>query len=212
MRPKPWYQALYDLAGAPARMIVLPDRASERLRLTSLRAERFAEVLPRLQGRVLDIGAHDNTLVSLYRREAARLCVDGGDAEGSTGIDVIDWGGGCTIVPSSATLPFPDASFDTVAIIASLNHIPEREGTLREARRVLRPGGRIVLTMIGRMIGTVGHALWWYSEEKHRETDAEELMGMAPVEIVQLLEEAGFHLTERQRFAYGLNTIFVAER
>jgi SAM-dependent methyltransferase len=212
LRPKSLYQSIYDFAGAPLRMIALPDLSSERLGLTSLRAERFAEVLPRLRGRVLDIGAHDNALLSLYRREAARLGISAADVDASVGVDVVDWGGGCTIVPSSASLPFAEGSFDTVTIIASLNHIPEREATLREARRVLRPAGRIVLTMIGRFIGTVGHALWWYSEEKHRETDEHELMGMDPGEIVRLLEAAGFSGIERRRFGYGLNTVFVAER
>jgi SAM-dependent methyltransferase len=211
-RPKPWYRVLYDLIGAPLRMVALPDRANERLGLTSLRAERFAEVLPRLRGRVLDIGAHDNALLALYRREAAHLGARSEDSTSSVGVDVVDWGGGCTLVRSSAALPFPDASFDTVTIIASLNHIPERAATLREARRLLRPGGRVILTMIGTFIGTVGHAVWWYSEEKHREVADGEVMGMAPKEIVHLLQDAGFRLAEHRRFGYGLNSVFVGER
>jgi len=211
-RPKSWFQTIYDLFGAPFRMIILPDRVTERLRLTSLRAERFAEVLPRIRGRVLDIGAHDNALLSLYRREAITRRTGQDAADTSVGVDVVDWGGGCTIVPSSMELPFSDCSFDTVTIVASLNHIPERAATLREARRVLRPDGRIVLTMIGRFVGALGHALWWYSEEKHRYADEDELMGMAPEDVIQLLNGAGFQLVERRRFAYGLNSVFVAVR
>ena len=64
--------------------------------------------------------------------------------------------------------------------------------------------------MIGGMVGTIGHALWWYSEEKHRDTDEHELMGMAPREVIRLLEGAGFRLVMRRRFGYGLNSLFVA--
>ena len=63
VRPKSLTQAAYDLVGAALRMIVLPDHVNERLHLTSLRAERLAAVLPLLRGRVLDVGAGDNTLL-----------------------------------------------------------------------------------------------------------------------------------------------------
>lgn len=42
-------------------------------------------------------------------------------------------------------LPFPDASFDGVTGHSFLYLIPDRMKALAEARRVLRPGGRIVL-------------------------------------------------------------------
>jgi ubiquinone/menaquinone biosynthesis C-methylase UbiE len=42
-------------------------------------------------------------------------------------------------------LPFPDASFDTVAISLALCTIPDPAAALRELRRVCRPDGRIVL-------------------------------------------------------------------
>ncbi|MFR9728373.1 SAM-dependent methyltransferase [Saccharopolyspora sp. MS10] len=43
-------------------------------------------------------------------------------------------------------LPFPDESFDAAIAIESIFHMPDREQVFREVRRVLRPGGRIVLT------------------------------------------------------------------
>ncbi len=44
------------------------------------------------------------------------------------------------------TLPFEDESFDHVISIECLSHIGDRVGALAEIRRVLRPGGRVVLT------------------------------------------------------------------
>jgi 2-polyprenyl-3-methyl-5-hydroxy-6-metoxy-1,4-benzoquinol methylase len=43
-------------------------------------------------------------------------------------------------------LPFPDASFDYVACLEGIEHVVDRHKTLREFRRVLAPGGRLVLT------------------------------------------------------------------
>jgi len=43
-------------------------------------------------------------------------------------------------------LPFEDNSFDHVMAIESIVHIPDRAQVLTEVARVLRPGGRVVLT------------------------------------------------------------------
>ena len=46
---------------------------------------------------------------------------------------------------SADALPFGDASFDTVVCTLSLCTIPDDRAAIREMRRVLRPGGRLVL-------------------------------------------------------------------
>ncbi|MFI9639185.1 SAM-dependent methyltransferase [Micromonospora sp. NPDC051925] len=42
-------------------------------------------------------------------------------------------------------LPFPDGSFDVVWALESLHHMPDRGDVLRQAARVLRPGGRLAI-------------------------------------------------------------------
>lgn len=205
-RPKGWLRAVADFVLSPLRMVALPDTTCERLGLTSLRGERFAAVLPQLRGRCLDVGAGDNVLLRLHARQG------GSHPEGHVGVDVVDWGGDCVLVGSADRLPFPDASFDTVCFVACLNHIPERRAALVETRRVLRPGGRVVLTMIGRAIGELGHRLWWYSEDKHRDQHDDEEGGIDRAEMLALLAEAGFDQIRVETFCYGLNTLYVGER
>jgi ubiquinone/menaquinone biosynthesis C-methylase UbiE len=48
-------------------------------------------------------------------------------------------------VADAERLPYPDASFDLVVGHAVLHHLPDVEGALAEMRRVLRPGGRLVI-------------------------------------------------------------------
>lgn len=206
-RPKSFLQATLDLLAAPFRMILLPDHVCERLHVTSLRGERFAAVLPRITGRLLDIGAGDNSLVRLYKAKSAEPA-----ASDSVGTDIFDWGEDCVILERSDNLPFPDNSFDTVSFVACLNHIPERAEALREALRILRPGGSVLITMIGPFIGKVGHALWWYSEDKHRDVDEDEEMGMSNSSITTVLKQSGFVNIRTDTFVYGLNNLFVADK
>lgn len=48
-------------------------------------------------------------------------------------------------------LPFDDASFDALACGFGLMFLPDRAAALREWRRVLRPGGRLMLTVWDRI-------------------------------------------------------------
>jgi ubiquinone/menaquinone biosynthesis C-methylase UbiE len=42
-------------------------------------------------------------------------------------------------------LPFPDAQFDAAYLVTVLGEIPQRQAALAELRRVLKPGGRLVV-------------------------------------------------------------------
>ncbi len=53
----------------------------------------------------------------------------------------------CYLAGSLTELPFADGSFDLVICNSVIEHIPEDGRALAEMRRVLRPGGRLFLTV-----------------------------------------------------------------
>lgn len=46
---------------------------------------------------------------------------------------------------NAEALPFPDASFDAVTIAFGLRNVTDKDQALREMRRVLKPGGRVLI-------------------------------------------------------------------
>ena len=134
---------------------------------------RNAAVIPHLRGRVLDLGCGTNDLLKRYRATHENDPA----ARQSVGLDVFDWPGADLLIADSAELPYPDEAFDTISIVAALNHIPNRLEALRECRRLIRPDGRIVLTMIPPRISRVWHTV-------RRPWDADQtLRGMQPGEV-----------------------------
>ncbi len=196
MANKTILQTAWDFFGIPFRLVLFDQAWLPRFGWTTLEEERIAAVLPHIKGRLLDVGAGTNTLVNRY-----------GDG---VGVDVFEWGGGALVVEDSSTLPFEDASFDTITYLACLNHIPYREAALHEARRLLKPDGRIIITMISPFLGDIGHAIWWYSEDKHRGGMLPgEVGGLHRDEVIRLCESAGFSLGHHQRFVYRMNNLYV---
>jgi SAM-dependent methyltransferase len=179
----------------------LSREQSLRIGLTPIDDERVIAVLRRARGRVLDVGCGSNLFVRSYGN--------------GVGVDVVNWEGCDLVVEDVGRLPFDEASFDTVTFLACLNHIPNREAAVREAYRVLRPGGQVLLTMITPRIGTFIH---WLREKHdpdhlHRRIDREhELLGMSAGHVGRILRDAGFTNVERRRFVFGLNNVFSADK
>jgi ubiquinone/menaquinone biosynthesis C-methylase UbiE len=76
-------------------------------------------------------------MLAIARRRAASL------AQAHPGL--VPWATFTPIVGDAEALPFADRSFDSVGISLALCTIPDPAQAVREAVRVCRPGGRIVL-------------------------------------------------------------------
>jgi ubiquinone/menaquinone biosynthesis C-methylase UbiE len=149
------------------------DRRWERYTRESL--ELFRPLLARrAPGRVLDLGCGTGALlprlgvwqprlgawqpgVARYTGvdlSAEMLRVAAGKAEGAA------FPAGFAAASADA-LPFGDAAFDTVVSASSLHFWPEPEAALVEVRRVLRPGGRLLLVDWSRDPAAMRLLEWW---------------------------------------------------
>lgn len=164
----------------------------------ALARERRERVRKHVKGRLLDIGCGDNLLVRAYGN--------------GVGVDVVDWGDVDHVVEDTANLPFGDAEFDTVSFVACLNHIPNREDVLDEARRVLRPDGRLIATMIPPGISSVWHRIVhpWDPDQHGRHLHEGEVWGIKNEEMERMLSRHGFRIIHHERFIFRLNNLFVA--
>jgi dolichol-phosphate mannosyltransferase len=89
-------------------------------------------------GRTLDIGCGSSRILE--------------DLGGAVGLDLsmpklrFMSGRGCRTARGSVfDLPFRDGTFDEVVFSQVIEHIPRRPGTMAEIRRVLKPGGRLII-------------------------------------------------------------------
>lgn len=156
---------------------------------------RVRAVLPHVRGSLLDIGCGENRLVGAYGA--------------GVGVDVFPWKGVDLLVEDTARLPFPDATFDTVTFLACLNHIPDRRSVLCEARRVLKPGGGVIVTMIPPTLSRLWHSARGAGESDRTERGMKEgeVYGLTRRETRRLLEECGFAVDAQRLFMYFLNTL-----
>jgi SAM-dependent methyltransferase len=98
------------------------------------------------RGRVLELGFGSGLNLPFYGKDVEELVgVDvSHEMLALAGPTVAAFPHKVTLVEQSAeSLPFDAASFDTVVVTWSLCSIPDPVAALREARRVLKPGGQI---------------------------------------------------------------------
>ena len=149
----------------------------------------------------MDIGCGTNRLIRTYHGDGV-------------GVDVHPWDGVDVIVENSADLPFESESIDTVSIVAALNHIPNRGEVLREAHRLLRPGGKIVITMLSPRISWIWHHLRGDSDadQRERNEDEGEVYGISPRRVESYLSAAGYDKMRSWAFMLGLNRITIGRK
>jgi len=174
-----------------------------KLLVDFLKKERLKAVSRFIEGRLLDIGCGDNTLIRKYYPNGV-------------GVDVFNYYGKVDlVVESSSDIPLPSASFDTITIVAALNHIPNYQATLRESWRLLKPGGQIIITMPVGFPQKLWHRIAhdYDDDQVFRGIDETEERYYLPIqEIMAALKECGFAPEQRRRFLFGLNNLIIARK
>jgi len=108
-------------------------------------------------------------------------------------------------------IALPDGYFDTVVMAALLEHLKTPGAALREARRLLKPGGSLVLTTPTPLGGKL-HAWGSRLGLTYREA-ADEHEGFFDYESLQhVLNEEGFTFEGYERFLLGMNQLVVARK
>ena len=178
-------------------LCLLSAKRSAALGLTPIDEERLRYTLDELEGHMLDVGCGDNVLVKAYGN--------------GIGVDAYPWPGVDVVVENTASLPFCDGQFDCVTMVASLNHIPNRTEALREAERVVRPGGKIIITMITPIVSWISHHVRYFydPDQTERGMKAGEVWGLWKKQVYEMLRQSGFRQTSSKTFLWGLNRVYI---
>ena len=122
------------------------DRAMKSTEEAGMREIR-RETLAQASGRTVDIGAGTGLNVELYPEGVSELVLAEPDEHMLNRLrpKVSGWGRDVDVVQAPADrLPFDDDSFDTAVFTLVLCTVPDPAAALREAARVLRPGGKLL--------------------------------------------------------------------
>ncbi len=91
-------------------------------------------------GRLLDLGCGKAPLLGLYKPHVTEIVtMDWAQSHGAEFVDICH--------DLTQPLPLEDQSFDTVLLSDVLEHLPEPLALLKEIRRILKPGGKLLLNV-----------------------------------------------------------------
>jgi DNA-binding transcriptional ArsR family regulator/precorrin-6B methylase 2 len=165
-----------DMAGRLGREYV-PGRSWKAI------AETLLELLPPMV--IADLGAGEGAFSLLLARRGNRVvAVDSSEKMVELGTELAQREGAGTLEYRKGdmeSVPIAEASVDLALFSQSLHHAIHPERAMAEARRILKPGGRVAV------LDLVKHRF-----EEARELYADLWLGFSEVELETMLTKAGF--------------------
>jgi ubiquinone/menaquinone biosynthesis C-methylase UbiE len=151
--------------------------------------DAFLELLPPPGERTLDVGCGEGRLARDLTALGHRVVAVDASPSLVAHAREADPGGEYHIA-DGAELPFPDASADLVLAFMSLQDMDDPAGAVREAGRVLEPGGRFCIALV--------HPINSAGEFESKEPDAAFVIRDSYFEqrrYVDVMEKEGFEMT-----------------
>ncbi|MFA5075654.1 MAG: bifunctional glycosyltransferase/class I SAM-dependent methyltransferase [Candidatus Babeliales bacterium] len=110
------------------------------------------------------------------------------------------------------TLPLEDASVDIVTMLATLEHFDNDKGIVLEARRILRPGGRLLITVPSKNAKWIIHVLAFGFGLISRSEIREHKRYYSAKSLHALLSNCGFEDIKVAAFEFGCNLFCSARK
>jgi 2-polyprenyl-3-methyl-5-hydroxy-6-metoxy-1,4-benzoquinol methylase len=107
-------------------------------------------------------------------------------------------------------LPYADGSFDVVTMLAVLEHLEMPEALLEEVRRVLVPGGSLVLTVPSKAARPVLEFLAFRLGVVSQTEIADHKAYYDRRTLLCILDKAGLLLVKHRYFQFGMNNLLIA--
>lgn len=170
------------------------------------------EIINRRQGRLLEVGVGTGITLPRYEKH---LKVTGIDLSPDMlavarrrveeqKLDTVE-----ALIEMDATrLAFPDASFDTVAVMYAITVVPHPDAVMAEVERVTRPGGEAIF------VSHFASESGWRRAIEQALTPLTKKLGWRPdFPIERILGRSGFELVEKKRLGlFGIFTVAVLRR
>jgi len=144
---------------------------------------------------VFEAARRGATVVALDRSETELKDVRGTLGAMADAGELPDATPGCVVTGDALALPLPDASVDRIIAAEVLEHVPADEIAVAELVRVLRPGGRIAVTVPSFLPERV---CWWLSSDYH-DTPGGHVRIYTLDHLVTKLGRAGLHVEGHAR-------------